>query len=334
MPTWIVSISIISFFVLSFLVQKWRHKTAKVTGGVQFDKSVSFEHSFELYANPFSHCSRKVRLALEEKGIDYHYRKIDLIETGSYETLSSRYLKINPSGLVPTLVHEGRPIYESDDILGYIDSLNKSSSLIPESEAQRNEVSKWLEFCAIPSSDPMGFLEKNVGACIPGLTMPLFMTMMEDIPLSRLVRGILYHPDKKRPLFFTASKFRGISKMLQVKPLQGMILRSRNAMSKHLNTINLHLERSEGMWVLGESFTLVDITLGVIYKRLEESQWFDYYSKHQDLSQVISHFENLKQRSSWMSLDSDYEPVERGVSRLKRQIATNESVRGILFSTN
>ena len=122
--------------------------------------------------------------------------------------------------------------------------------------------------------------------------------------------------------------------MLQVKPLQGMILRSRNAMSKHLNTINLHLERSEGMWVLGESFTLVDITLGVIYKRLEESQWFDYYSKHQDLSQVINHFENLKQRSSWMSLDSDYEPVERGVSRLKRQIATNESVRGILFSTN
>ena len=79
MPTWIVSISIISFFVLSFLVQKWRHKTAKVTGGVQFDKSVSFEHSFELYANPFSHCSRKVRLALEEKGIDYHYRTIDLI---------------------------------------------------------------------------------------------------------------------------------------------------------------------------------------------------------------------------------------------------------------
>ena len=186
MPTWIVSISIISFFVLSFLVQKWRHKTAKVTGGVQFDKSVSFEHSFELYANPFSHCSRKVRLALEEKGIDYHYRTIDLIETGSYETLSSRYLRINPSGLVPTLVHEGRPIYESDDILGYIDSLNKSSSLIPESEAQRNEVSKWLEFCAIPSSDPMGFLEKNVGACIPGLTMPLFMTMMEDIHLSLL----------------------------------------------------------------------------------------------------------------------------------------------------
>ena len=105
-------------------------------------------------------------------------------------------------------------------------------------------------------------------------------------------------------------------------------------MSKHLATINAHLERSEGMWVLGESFTLVDITLGVIYKRLEESQWFDYYSKHQDLSQVINHFENLKQRSSWMSLDSEYEPVERGVSRLKRQIATNESVRGILFSSN
>ena len=334
MPTWIVSISIISFLVLSFSIQKWRHKTAKVAGGVQLDKSVSFEHSFELYANPFSHCSRKVRLVLEEKGIDYHYRKIDLIETGSYETLSSRYLKINPSGLVPTLVHEGRPIYESDDILGYIDSLNKSSSLIPESEAQRNEVSKWLEFCAIPSSDPMGFLEKNVGACIPGLTMPLFMTMMEDIPLSRLVRGIFYHPDKKRPLFFTASKLRGISKMLQVKPLQGIILRSRDAMSEHLAMINGHLERSEGMWILGETFTLVDITLGVIYKRLEESQWFDYFSKQQDLRHVIGHFENLKQRPSWVSLDSDYEPIDKGVLLLKGHIAKSESVRDALYSAN
>ena len=314
-------------------MQTRRYKTAKVTGGVQLNKSVSFERSLELYANPFSHCSRKVRLALEEKGIDYRYRKIDLIETGSYETLSPNYLKINPSGLVPTLVHDGRPIYESDEILVYIDSLTKSPTLIPENSEQQSEVSKWLEFCAIPSTNPMGFLEKNAGACVPGLTMPLFMTMMEDIPINRLARGILYHPDKTRPLFFTASKLRGISKMLQVKPLQGMILRSRDAMSKHLAMINGHLERSEGMWMLGETFTLVDITLGVIYKRLEESQWFDYFSKQQDLRHVISHFENLKQRPSWMSLDFDYEPVDRGVSLLKGHTATNKSVRDLLYST-
>tara|TARA_A100001011_G_scaffold258884_1_gene267194 strand:- start:422 stop:1384 length:963 start_codon:yes stop_codon:yes gene_type:complete len=319
--------------VITFLIQTRRYKTAKVTGGVQLNKSVSFERSLELYANPFSHCSRKVRLALEEKGIDYRYRKIDLIETGSYETLSPNYLKINPSGLVPTLVHDGRPIYESDEILVYIDNLTKSPALIPENPEQQSEVSKWLEFCAIPSSDPMGFLEKNAGACVPGLTMPLFMTMMEDIPINRLARGIFYHPDKKRPLFFTASKLRGISKMLQVKPLQGMILRSRDAMSEHLAMINGHLERSEGMWILGETFTLVDITLGVIYKRLEESQWFDYFSKHQDLRHVISHFENLKQRPSWMSLDFDYEPVDRGVSLLKEHTATNKSVRDLLYST-
>ena len=333
MTIWIASLAILSFFVIIFLIQKRRYKTAKVTGGVQLHKSVSFGRSFELYANPFSHCSRKVRLALEEKGIDYQYRKIDLIETGSYETLSPNYLKINPSGLVPTLVHKGRPIYESDEILVYIDNLTKRPALIPENSEQQSEVSKWLEFCAIPSSDPMGFLEKNAGACVPGLTMPLFMTMMEDIPLSQLARGILYHPDKRRPLFFTASKLRGISKMLQVKPLQGMILRSRDAMSEHLAMINGQLERSEGMWILGETFTLVDITLGVIYKRLEESQWFDYFSKQQDLRHVIGHFENLKQRPSWMSLDSDYEPVDKGVLLLKGHIAKSESVRDALYST-
>ena len=104
-------------------------------------------------------------------------------------------------------------------------------------------------------------------------------------------------------------------------------------MSKHLAMINGHLERSEGMWMLGETFTLVDITLGVVYKRLEESQWFDYFSKQQDLRNVISHFENLKKRPSWISLDLDYEPVDRGVSLLKGHTATNKSVRDLLYST-
>jgi Glutathione S-transferase len=49
-----------------------------------------------LYHNNFSLCSRKVRLCLEEIGLDYRSEHIDLIETGKYEVASKKFLKINP----------------------------------------------------------------------------------------------------------------------------------------------------------------------------------------------------------------------------------------------
>ena len=90
-----------------------------VSGGPHPERSVAYVDEFELYSNSFSHCSRKVRLALAELGLPVLHHAIDLVETGAYETISPAYLRVNPAGVVPTLVHRGCPIYEFDDILAY-----------------------------------------------------------------------------------------------------------------------------------------------------------------------------------------------------------------------
>jgi glutathione S-transferase len=58
-------------------------------------------------------CARKVRVALKEKGQEAK----DHIMTLRGDQYESTYLKLNPNGVVPTLIHDGEPITESSLIL-------------------------------------------------------------------------------------------------------------------------------------------------------------------------------------------------------------------------
>jgi glutathione S-transferase len=63
----------------------------------------------ELYNNTNSVCAQKVRLALTEKGLQAREHMLEL----QGDQFDPAYLKLNPNGVVPTLVHDGQPITES-----------------------------------------------------------------------------------------------------------------------------------------------------------------------------------------------------------------------------
>ncbi len=65
----------------------------------------------ELYHFWSSVCSVRCRMALEEKGVAWTSRYTDIFR---FEQLTPEYLKLNPDGVVPTLVHNGQPICESN----------------------------------------------------------------------------------------------------------------------------------------------------------------------------------------------------------------------------
>lgn len=81
-----------------------------------------------LYHGGASTCSAKVRFALAEKGVQWNGQ---LMDVRGGETHESEYLKVNPKGLVPVLVHRGNVIAESSIINEYIDDAFDSTSLIP-----------------------------------------------------------------------------------------------------------------------------------------------------------------------------------------------------------
>ena len=60
----------------------------------------------KLYHGLASTCSKKVRMCLYEKGLEFESHLLNLQK---FEQHNPAYLKLNPNGVVPTLVHDGRP---------------------------------------------------------------------------------------------------------------------------------------------------------------------------------------------------------------------------------
>ena len=83
----------------------------------------------QLYHFWSSVCSVRCRLALEEKGVAWESKYVDLF---AFDQLKPDYLAINPDGVVPTLVYDGQPIQESVVINEFIDQAFPGPDLIPK----------------------------------------------------------------------------------------------------------------------------------------------------------------------------------------------------------
>lgn len=79
-----------------------------------------------------STCSQKTRIFLALKGIRWHSHHLNLARK-AHQT--AYYMGINPRGLVPTLVHDGKVIIESNDIITYLEASFPEPSLIPAEHA-------------------------------------------------------------------------------------------------------------------------------------------------------------------------------------------------------
>ena len=79
-----------------------------------------------------STCSMKVRFALAEKALPWESRHVDLFR---FENWTPDYARLNPKGVVPTLVHDGHAITESNVILEYLEDCFPTSPLRPPTSA-------------------------------------------------------------------------------------------------------------------------------------------------------------------------------------------------------
>ena len=92
--------------------------------------------SLHLYHHNSSVCAAKVRIALAEKRLAWDGTLMAL--TG--DQFDPSYLQLNPNAVVPTLVHDGRAIIESNVILEYLDDAFPTPPLRPAEPADRADM--------------------------------------------------------------------------------------------------------------------------------------------------------------------------------------------------
>ena len=95
-----------------------------------------------LYHNEMSTCSQKVRLTLAEKGLEWKSEHVNL---RAGEQFDPDYLKLNPRGVVPTLIHDDHVIRESSVISEYLDEVFPDPSLRPTDSVARARMRLWTK---------------------------------------------------------------------------------------------------------------------------------------------------------------------------------------------
>ncbi|HEU4341510.1 MAG TPA: glutathione S-transferase family protein [Candidatus Binatia bacterium] len=88
----------------------------------------------KLYTFPYSTNSRKVRIALIEKGLEFERVNVDLTKR---EQKNPEYLKIHPFGQVPALDDEGFVVYDSTVINEYLEDEYPYPPLMPDDSEGR-----------------------------------------------------------------------------------------------------------------------------------------------------------------------------------------------------
>ena len=97
---------------------------------------------FTLYYVPAGSASCRVRFCLAEKHIQYEGKLVD-IKSG--EQHSPEYLQLNPIGLIPTLVHDGKPVWESAVICEYLDDVVPDFPVRPTDPYALSVMRNWVK---------------------------------------------------------------------------------------------------------------------------------------------------------------------------------------------
>ncbi|MEM9403846.1 MAG: glutathione S-transferase family protein [Pseudomonadota bacterium] len=324
---------IVAILLLAWFIEYRRRDPHPVGTGLQTDVNLPHEQEFELYHNALSVCSMKVRVCMAELQIPYKSHHIDLIETGAFETTRAHFRRVNPAGTVPVLVHNGHPVYQSHEQIRYAAQHCPPGveSLVPASDELRQQMEDWVDRSSL-TVDPLHNMAESAGNSVPGQTLPLFATMIEKIALWRIGEGLLFHPNKRLPMLFLLLKSKGLPVFDSNPTLNGFLTDSRRHMRDHLDALENQLNVSGGPWILGDQFTLADVSWLVIFERLLQADALEVFVDKAKRPACTAYWNRLKQRPSYKTaiLDHSHPIVVYGTERIRESKAQSPVLREVL----
>lgn len=192
-----------------------------------------------LYTAKNSICTQKVFITLAEKALDYDQKNVNLF---THEQYSPEYLKLNPKGVVPTLIHEGRPVVESSLICEYIDELWPDPSLIPNDPYLRTRMRLWSKM-----------VDETIFEATRELSFSaMFRQKMMDMPEEQRQARFANVGDPNRRARFMSTYEHGVD--------SPYVFQAIGNWEKAFGSMDNALSEG-GPWLVGDAFTLADINM-------------------------------------------------------------------------
>ncbi|MDX1404349.1 MAG: glutathione S-transferase family protein [Woeseiaceae bacterium] len=192
----------------------------------------------ELYHYEPGANSLKPLLCLKEKKLEFTSRYIDLHE---FEQHDPEFVKVNPNGQVPALVHDGAIVTESTVINEYLEDVFPDVPLRPEDPVARANMRVWTKFVDEyfnPAASVLGW-DRIIESVVAHLSEEEFEEKLKRIPLKE-------QQDKWRA---------AATHSFPQEQLQDCRRRIKVSVEK----IEKALESNQ--WVAGEKYSLADISV-------------------------------------------------------------------------
>jgi len=204
----------------------------------------------ELYHNGMSTCSQKVRLTLTEKGQDFTSHHFNLRAGDQHHP---DYLALNPNGVVPTIIHHGKVIYESAVIDEYLDEVFPDPPLHPVDPHQRARMRIWVK----QLDEGLHAASATISACIAFRYQ--FMEGKTEAELKKTLNGYV-DPSKRARM--TENVLQGVDSSF-FRPAIKRIAKMLDDMQASL---------ADGPWLIGDTYSLADVALTPYVTRVSHLQ--------------------------------------------------------------
>ncbi|MEK9683106.1 MAG: glutathione S-transferase family protein [Rhodospirillaceae bacterium] len=251
----------------------------------------------ELYNAAHSTCSQKVRLCLHEKGLSWKDHFLDL---GKKDQLDPKYLKLNPNGVVPTLVHDGAVITDSSAICEYLDEVFPVPRLTPKCAVERAKMRSWMRYCEeVPTA----------AVRVPSFNMAFLSRFNGQDDAAFMAEEAAPRPIRK--YFFQKMGREGFDPASVNQALEQL--------NQTASRISRALDENGGPWIMGAEFTLADIIVAPLIDRMTDLGWESLWV---EFSNVTTWYEQIAKRQSF---EKTFYPGSRlseflDITRLERHV--------------
>lgn len=200
--------------------------------------------SVKLYNLNNSTCSQKARIILAEKGVPFEDIQIDLKRNEQYEDW---YLKLNPNGVVPTLVHDGVAVIDSTVICEYVDDAFPTPAMTPPTAADRAKMRAWRQY-----SDEVS---------TPSIRIPSFNAYI--VPAWGSNEWLA---NRKRSSPLRKAQFNRLTS--DGYPIEDVVA-AMERLTQCIRRMEAQLSAG-GPWLLGEQYTIMDVLLTPTIVRIHD----------------------------------------------------------------
>ncbi|MCB1491131.1 MAG: glutathione S-transferase family protein [Rhodobiaceae bacterium] len=232
----------------------------------------------ELYNFSQSTCSQKVRLVLAEKQMAWEDKRLI---SKNHDHLSDWYLKLNPNGVVPTLIDGGRPVIESSNIMQYLDAIHPQTPLMPADAYGQAEVRAWLTYVDLVSTPASRYPSFQYG----GLRIK-FQQMTEEAFQDKIALRPV-----KSAFYRKMSRAHGFPDEIMAeafKDLRATVAR-----------MDKMLAANGGPWLMGGQLTIADMAVVPLVDRWEdvglEDLWMERHPRVDDWLKAMQALPSFKQ---------------------------------------